>query len=222
MAAMVKLTTEVFDIDGRKVEITRVPPRMRSRDIGLGPEAKPEEQALFELRIDGAFVARVKRLFGKGRQPFKLERLIDGYSVAGIGERDVFIPVAQRLYTLENVAAKAVELRNAVTRDVSSLPTADELQVYLKKEADERKIEKAERKERDEREKDERAAERAAEDAAVDDLIGGLKSIEERLGSQLTNYEMNALRMAIAKQEKDRETVLFHRMIFESEEFKGK
>jgi hypothetical protein len=33
---------------------------------------------------------------------------------------------------------------------------------------------------------------------------------------------MSALRVAISKHEKDRETVLTHRMIFESEEFKGK
>jgi hypothetical protein len=219
---MVKLTTEVFDIGGRKVEITRVPPRMRTRVTFRDMEAKPEEQALFELRVDGAFVARVKRPFGKGRQPFKLERLGDGYSVSGIGEREVFIPVAQRPYTLEKIAAMAVELRNAVTRGVSSLPTADELQAYLKKESDQRRIERAERETRDKREKDKRAADRAAEDAAVNDLIGGLKSIEERIGSELTNYEMNALRMAISKHEKDRETVISHRMAFEGDEFKGR
>jgi membrane protein involved in colicin uptake len=116
----------------------------------------------------------------------------------------------------------AVELRNAVTRGVSSLPTADELQAYLKKESDQRRIERAERETRDKREKDKRAADRAAEDAAVNDLIGGLKSIEERIGSELTNYEMNAVRMAISKHEKDRETVISHRMAFEGDEFKGR
>ncbi|MCS4088643.1 hypothetical protein [Rhizobium sp. BK176] len=217
---MVKLTTEVFDIDGRNVEITRIPPRMRTLTIGRDPEEKPEEQGLFELRIDGAFVARVKRPFGIGKQPFKLERLIDGYSVSGIGERDVYMK--ERLYTLESVAVKAVELRNDICRDVSSLPTTEELRVYLAKEAEQRRIENAERKTRDERDKQERAAERAAGDAALDDLIGGLKSIEERLGSELSNYEMNALRMAISKHEKDRETILTHRMAFESDEFRGK
>jgi hypothetical protein len=222
MASMVKLTTEVFDIDDRKVEITRVPPRMRTLSIGRDKEEKPEEQALFELRIDGEFVARVKRPFGKGKQPFKLERLIEGYSVSGIGERDVYIPTRDRPFTLESVAAKAVELRNAVARKVSSLPTTEELREYLKKEAEQRKAENADSKARDERQKEERAAERAAGDAALDDLIGGLRSIEERLASELSNYEMNALRMTISKHEKDRETMLSHRLAFESPEFKGR
>ncbi|MBY3432701.1 hypothetical protein HFN89_00745 [Rhizobium laguerreae] len=223
---MVKFTTELFDIDGRKVEIARVPPRTRCFTFGRDTAEKPQEQALFEVRIDGAFVARAKRPFGKGKQAFQIERLFDSVHVSGIGDREAYghgyLPAGERLYTLERVAAKAVELRNKVTPEVSSLPTSEELSAFLKKESELRKNEKAESKARAERKKAELAAQRVAEDAAFDDLVGGLKSIDERLGTELNNYEINALRMAIAKFEKDRETVLTHRAAFESDEFRGR
>ncbi|MCZ7862705.1 hypothetical protein O9X98_15120 [Agrobacterium salinitolerans] len=220
-----KFTTEVFDVSGRKVELTRIPVRT-DKSIFRGEESvKPREQALFEIRLDGAFVAHAVRPFGVGKKAFKIERLYKGYD-EDIGD-DIaygngYLPETDRLLTLESVAEKAVELRDATRRDISSLPTQEELTAYRKARSERRAAEKAESEARDLQRKADRIAEREAEDANFRDVIEGLKSIDERLSGQLNNFEINALRIAIAKYEKDRDTVLSHRAAFEDDEFRGR
>ena len=222
---MTKFTTEVFDIVGRRVEITRVPPRTRKTVFRGDETMKAEEQALFEVRLDGELVALAVRPFGVGKKAFKIERLYKGYD-EDIGD-DIaygngYLREADRLMTLDRVAEKAVELRDTIRRDISSLPTRDELAAYRKARAERRAEEKAESDARDVQRKADRIAEKEAEDAHFRDVIDGLKSIDERHGKQLSNLEINALRTAIAKYEKDWETILSHRAAFEDDEFNGR
>ncbi|MCV9964350.1 hypothetical protein OIU34_20900 [Pararhizobium sp. BT-229] len=220
-----KFTTEVFDISGRKVEITRVPARTQKTVFRGDESTKAGEQALFEIRLNGEFIARAVRPFGFGKMAYKIERLYQGYD-EDIGD-DVaygngYLQQADRLLSLERVAEKAVELRDTIRRDISSLPTREELDVYRSARAERRAAEKAESDAREVQRKADRIAEREAEDAHFRDVIDGLKSIDERLGTQLNNFEINALRIAIAKYEKERDTILSHRAAFEDDEFKGR
>lgn len=220
-----KFTTEVFNVSGRKVEITRVPARTEKSTFRGDESVKPTEQALFEIRLDGEFLARAVRPFGVGKKAFKIERLYKGYD-EDIGD-DIaygngYLPEADRLLSLERVAEKVVELRDTFRRDISSLPTLEELAEYRRARAERHAIEKAESDARDVQRRADRVAEKDAEDAHFRDVIDGLKSIDERLGTQLNNFEINALRIAIAKYEKDRETILSHRAAFEDDEFRGR
>lgn len=220
-----KFTTEVFDVSGRKVEITRVPARTEKSTFRGDESMKPTEQALFEVRLDGEFLARAVRPFGVGKKAFKIERLYKGYD-EDIGD-DIaygngYLPEADRLLSLERVAEKVVELRDTIRRDISSLPTLKELAEYRRVRAERHAVEKAESEARDAQRRADRVAEKDAEDAHFRDVIDGLKSIDERLGTQLNNFEINALRIAIAKYEKDRDTVLSHRATFEDDEFRGR
>ena len=220
-----KFTTEVFDISGRKIEITRVPARTQKSTFRGDESVKASEQALFEIRLDGDFVARAVRPFGVGKMAFKIERLYQGYD-EDIGD-DIaygngYLPEADRLLSLKRVAEKTVELRDTIRHDISSLPTREELTAYRGARAERRAAEEAESDVRDVQRKADRIAEREAEDAHFRDVIDGLKSIDERLSGHLNNFEINALRIAIAKYEKDRDTVLSHRAAFEDDEFRGR
>ncbi|MDW9481863.1 hypothetical protein GOB57_24755 [Sinorhizobium meliloti] len=221
-----KFTTEVFDIAGRKVEITRVPPRMR-KSIFRGDETlKAEEQALFEVRIDGDFVARAVRPFGVGKMAFRIEKLYDGHD-EDLGDNVAYgrgyLPMADRLLTLDRVAAKVVEIRDTSGRhDISNLPTVDEYAAHVAARSQRKAAERSNGRARDKQEKLDRIKAREEEDAHFRDVIDGLTSIDERLSGHLNNYEINALRIAIAKYEKDRDTVLSHRAAFEDDEFRGR
>lgn len=204
-----KPDVQTFDVEGARVDLTRVPVRrydwghVRSSDgETLG---HPREQSLYEIRIDGLHVGLAFRKHGFGRQWWNIDRLCPQHThMSGLGNTLVtvngHIDDSERLWDLESVARAAVRLRREKTyRGLPpKLATEDEIKAWVKlyrrREADEARQAEA-RRAQWRREDEERK--RAAEDARLD-VVGGLQSIDERLGSSLTNYEANALRIAIA------------------------
>jgi hypothetical protein len=221
-----KLATEVYEIEGRRVDITRIPARLRKSIFRSVETLKAEEQALFEVRVDGNFVARVARPFGVGKMAYRIEKLFSGIDEDlgdNIAYGQGYLPAADRLLTLDRVAAKVVEIRDTIGRHhISNLPTEEEYAVHAAARSQRKASERAERQALDAQEEVDRKKSREVEDSHFKDVIDGLKSIDERLDGQLNNYEINAIRIAIAKYEKERDTILSHRAAFEDDEFRGR
>jgi hypothetical protein len=197
--------------------LRRVPPRRWSWDYRHEsqkregePEGAPRDQRRYAIWIDGEHVGFASRAFGFGKQGYSIERL--GPEIAytlNLGEHVVW-PVSireGRLLDPDQVARKALELRLEKRWGADALKklfTEAELEPWLKvqrkrKEREER--EEAERAARWKREREEAA--RAAEELRSD-IESGLRSIDERLGSQLSNMEANALRYAIERYSAER------------------
>lgn len=194
--------SETFEIEGMRVDLIRVPVRRYEWSTVLDGQAKeaslgrPKEQALYEVIVDGQLVGRASRPHGWGRQSFHIEDLREPYNSVVYG--DGYQPEGDRLYTLERVAAEAAKLRREkFYRAGSRLPTETEWKAYAKAEKRRQERDEAaalERRIQWDREREE--AHRLAEEQRME-LLGGLQSIDERLGVQLTNYEASALRAAI-------------------------
>lgn len=203
-----KQEVRTFSIDGMQVELTRVPVRRYDWDHREQREGEPwghpKEQALYEIRIDGEHVGLASRPHGFGRQEFQIHRLGENFSTWRLGEVLVHggrsCKNEHRLFDLDQVAMKSVELRKAKHfSNLRRLPTLGELRMFVAAEKREEARREAESKARREQ-WDREAAEqkRAAEEHRLE-VLGGLQSIDERLGAQLSNYEANALRLAIAR-----------------------
>lgn len=201
---------QTFDVNGARVELTRVPVRRydwdhREQRDGE-PYGHPKEQALYEIRIDGLHVGLAYRRHGFGRQWWNIDRLCPQYShTAGMGEQTVtsrgWVENDKRLWTLEQVAAEAVKLRREKGWGGKpfKLATEDEIEAFVKlyrrREADEERESKRRRAQWD-REAAEKK--RQAEENRLE-VLEGLQSIDTRLGGQLSNFEANALRTAIQR-----------------------
>lgn len=196
-----QLRSESHVIDGRTVRFQEIPFKVRNysfrNDKDGNPIPHPDERARYEVFIDDVHVANLSLPLGVGKQHFKIERLgndFEGrYSEVTIwGFR--FHPQSERLYTLEQAAQKLIELRDTPrVGGYSTLPTLDELAAHVSEEREVGARERVKREqERAERIAEQRRFEEEQEQARVDTLEG-LKSIQERFGSQLSNLELNAL-----------------------------
>jgi hypothetical protein len=199
-----KYTTTSFDVDGMHIELKRVPVRTREYSFRNAPDGTPimhpEEQALYEIAVDGEACGLASRPHGFGKQNYNIERV--GKSFEG-GLREVvvwgrgYIPHEQQVLDLPAVAAKIAVLRRERDLGIPKLPTRKELAEFLAKHRAEAAAAKKERERRSaefEREMQERDR---AEDETFDLVIDGLASIDERLKPSLTNAEIAALRTAI-------------------------
>lgn len=204
-----KKDVQTFEIDGSTVELTRVPVRRHDWDHRNQrdgePWGHPMEQALYEIGIDGHHVGLAHRKHGFGRQWWNIDRLCPEHThMSGLGDQMVtargWVDEEKRLWTLEAVAREAVRLRRATTYHGKPpiLATEDEIKAWVK--LYRRRQAEEERETRTKRERWKRDAEEAARLKEEHRLavLGGLQSIDERFGAQLTNYEANALRIAIA------------------------
>lgn len=204
-----KTGIQTFAIDGMKVELTRVPVRRYDwdhREPREGePRGQPREQALYEIRIDGEHVGLAYRKHGFGRQWWSIDRLCPQHGhMVGMGEQIVtergWVDDSKRLWDLGAVARKAAELRREKTYHgrPPKLATEDEINawvnLYRRREADEERASTARRAQWD---REAAKQKRVAEEHRLD-VLEGLQSIDERLCGQLSNYEANALRVAIA------------------------
>lgn len=188
-------------IDGRTVRFQEVPFKVRNysfrNDKDGNPIPHPDERARYEVSVDEAHVANLSMPLGVGKQHFKIERLGNDFEgryneVTIWGFR--FHPQSERLYTLEQAAKKIIELRGTPrVGSYSTLPTLEELAAHVSEERESAARERVKREqERAERIAEQRRFEQEQEQARVDTLEG-LKSIQERFGSQLSNLELNAL-----------------------------
>jgi hypothetical protein len=205
----VKHDVQTFDVDGTQVEMTRVPVRRYNWDHREPREGEPwghpKEQALYEIRIDGEHVGLAHRKHGFGRQWWNIDRLCPQYShTAGMGDQTItargWVDDSKRLWTLEQVAIFALRFRRekGYHGKPPKLATEDEIKAYVKlvrrREAQEERDQEARRVQwaREAAEQKRQAEERRIE------IFEGLQSIDSRFGSQLSNFEANALRVAIA------------------------
>jgi hypothetical protein len=203
------LDRQAFEIDGARVEMIRVPVRRHDWDYRQQragePWGHPREQALYEIWIDGEHVGLAHRKHGFGRQHWNIDRLCPQYGhVAGMGDETVtargWVDSSKRLWDLEAAAGAAVRLRQEKTHHGKppKLATETEITAWVKlhrgQKAEEARLLEA----RHEQWKREEAAKKRASEEARLDTLGGLQSIDGRLGGQLTNYEASALRIAIA------------------------
>ncbi|WP_327209943.1 hypothetical protein [Rhizobium leguminosarum] len=208
-----KWETASFVVDGVAIELREIP--FRRHQWGHNYDADghvighPMEQKLFEAWIDGNLVGRAAKPHGFGKQTYLLERV--GYAphehyLEGLGYEE-FLGVkaseASKLYDLDKVAARFVEERKKITgtrgQRISSLPTSEELQAYKLAIEAAWEAEEAEQKlSRDKfsRESNERIM---REEHSRVDTVGGLQEILETFGSQLSNYQRDALLKAIDK-----------------------
>ncbi|MFZ3482101.1 hypothetical protein [Sphingomonas sp. 3-13AW] len=200
---------QTFSVDGAQVELTRIPVRRHDWDHRAPregePHGHPREQALYEIRIDGQHVGLAYRKHGFGRQWWNIDRLCPQYGhMAGMGRQTVTargcVEDAKRLWDLAAVAREAVKLRREKTCESKppKLATEDEIKAWVKlyrrQEAEEERASKERRAQWDREAAEQK---RVAEERRLD-VLGGLQSIDERFGGQLSNFEANALRVAIA------------------------
>jgi hypothetical protein len=193
-----------FAIGGDTVLLTGLAPRTRTNKYRSGgkdfSETRVLERNLYEILVNGAHVGFASRAFGVGKQQYVVERL--GYSdissdriAHGRGSpyKDA------KLFELEEVAQTAAALRSTVDRKTKfpMLHTIEEFKAFREVEREANRI----AEEQEEAERRQRNAEIAAQQAADKqkrlDTVEGLKSIDERLGTTLTNFEMDALKRAI-------------------------
>jgi hypothetical protein len=202
--------THSSTVGGDTVVLTGIPPRMRTNNstrIFAGgqksevvSETRPLERNLYEIHVNGAHVGFASRGYGVGKQQFVIERL--GYSnissdriAHGRGSpyKD------EKLFELPEVAQTVAALRSMVDRKTKFpiLHTVEEFETFREIEREANRI--AEEKRAAERLQwdAELAAQQAAQKQQRLDTVEGLKSIDERLGTTLTNFEMDALKRAI-------------------------
>lgn len=203
-----KPDARTYEIDGAAVTLTRVPIRRYDWDhrrLKEGePFGHPMEQALYEIAINGELVGRASRSHGFGKQAFTIERLREGEDSWKLGEPVVWGRGYQahqdRLYELDQVAAKAAELRKGVFRGaLSRLPTSAEIAKYLAEEKATEAAEKIASEARSAQWARERAEEKRKAEEHRLEVLEGLESIAERLRAQLSNSEANALIIAIER-----------------------
>lgn len=199
-----KLPVHVFQIGEVAVQLTGVSPRTRANPFHKGPNGLPRqdptERNLYDVQVDGEFVGRVHRSYGFGKQPYIVERL--GYRdiasdriVHGRGQpyRD------PKIFELEEIAAKIVELRVAIDSKTKFpiLHTEEQYAAYCAAEAEATRIRNAEQAERSRQLAEDIKANKAEAERVRVETQEGLISIRERLGTSLTNFELNALMAAI-------------------------
>ena len=153
-----------------------------------------------EIRIDGEFVGLASRPFGWGKQFYSIERLgADDYRGLGdvILHGQGYMEESKRLYTLEQVADKAVELRLSLRYGISRMPTIPVLEKFLSDREARRKAEEAAASRRMKREDEERARVKAQAARDRADVQEALRGIAENHSAVLSNVEMNAIHEAI-------------------------
>jgi hypothetical protein len=205
----VKDEVHEFEFDGRRVVLTRVPIHRDPIDSMLGVRrygkdqvalGHPGENRRYEVRVDGDLVGHAIRPFGSGAaMPYLGHALYEGYQ-PDLGRHGY--PELDRDARLRDEAdskdLSSVARRFAGWRAKGMALTWDEL--VAKRNA----LDEAETRDRRE------LAERMAEDdskryrqltereARRGDTVAGLREIQERFGSELTNYQTQALLDAIA------------------------
>lgn len=208
-----KWEVAAFDVDGAAVELREVP--FRRHEWGHNHDADgnvighPREQKLFEAFIDGQLVARVAKPHGFGKQAYVLERVgfarhehyLEGLGYAefhGAGVRE-----EHKLYALDQVAARLVAERKKIAvqrgQRVSSLPTVEEFNAYKAAIERAKEAEEAEQKASQERFRRENNERIMREEQSRVDTLGGLQEILDAFGTQLTNYQRDALLKAVDK-----------------------
>lgn len=202
-----KYTTETFEVAGARVDLTRVPVRLAHysfrNDADGQPIYHPQEQALYEIWVDGQHVGMAARPHGFGRQSFHFERLGKAFSTWQLGDLIVYpkgyLPDADRLYSLDQVAQKAAELRTERRwGSLFVLMTLPALEKHISSErAREKRAEREAQARRQQWDRERAEQERRMQEARRD-VAEGLRSINERLRAQLTNFESSALEEAIA------------------------
>jgi hypothetical protein len=204
------LLTHSATVGDDTVVLIGTPPRMRTNKsirIFAGgqkseavSETRPLERNLYEIRVNGAHVGFASRGYGVGKQQFVIERL--GYSDISSnriahGRGSPYNDV--KLFELQEVAQTAAALRSKVDHKTKLpiLHTLEEFEEFRAAEAEANRIAEEERAADRRRWDAELKASQAAEKQKRLDTVDGLKSIDERLGKSLTNFEMDALKRAI-------------------------
>ena len=209
----VKDESHDFEIDGLRVVLTRFPIHRQSLDSlytnrRYGPGrvelGHPGEQRRYEVRVDGDHVGWAVRRFGGGRQPYEGLALFEGY-MHGMGEHGHPELSGRPRDRHRNASFELVDIarRFAKWRKDRVALTWNEIVARNRRE-----IAKAEREEREaeasrvaDRVKHKRELREREEQRA--DAVDGLREIDARFGSELTNYQAEALRRAIARMEGD-------------------
>lgn len=197
-----------FEVSG--ISVAFQPAEIHRHDWGHKPDKNgnmlghPMERKRFRILADGVFVGWLTQPYGFGKQPYRISRVgYDNYIEYGVGYPEVFGFNESRsewLWDLEAAAAKVAEFRVEIRMgDLVRLPTEAELKAHVRecKEEERRDAEAVE--ERINADRVRLAAAAARRDAERSEVLEGLKSIDERLGTQLTNHELSALRAAIAQ-----------------------
>jgi hypothetical protein len=204
------LPVHSFRFGENTVLLTGLPPRTRTnnyRRISIGShgseavsETRQIERNFYEVRVNGVHVGAIHRPFGAGRQPYILERLgFSDHASEGIAYGRGYPYRDTPLFELQEIAEKAAAFRIEIDRQTKFpiLHTVEEFEEYraIKREAD--RLETEERARRSKALDEEIAAQKATEKQLRLDTVEGLKSISDRLGTTLTNFEMNALKRAV-------------------------
>lgn len=199
----------VVEVDGRKVELTRVPIRRYSWAHTAAHEAAgghPMEQALLEIRIDGDFVGRASRSHGWGSQAFKIEALWRAHRHGWPDEvryGKVYIPFERELRSPMQIARKAIELRDeTLCGDRRQLMTEAEIETASAAHIAEEQRREAQAEEDRKRWAIEREQQRQRAIEHRDEVLAGLRDIEAR--TDLSNLERAAIVAAIARYSADR------------------
>ena len=219
---MTKTDIQTFEIDGQTVRLERVPVR---RDqwfdwMGLtnGEKIGPKrEQALYEIYIDDVLMGYATRAYGFGKQPWNIDRLCphltytDGLKSDRLTKNGTFYDGFDdhpKMINLETVAHAAVRLRSFAGEAARGpfLAPAEELEEFARQYREETEEREREGRRMVEESNARYAAEKARKRAEAEHVVEGLKSIDERLKSSLTNHETDALRLAIEAMSKSDST----------------
>lgn len=202
----------VVELGDRKVELTRVPIRRydwdhRGRYEPGHPDCgAPKEQALLEIRIDGDFVALASRPHGWGAQAFSIEALWRAHRHGWPEEVRYgkgYIPIERQLRTPEQIARKAVELRDeTLWGGRRQLMTEAEIETASAAHIVEEQRREAQAEEDRKRWAAEREQQRQRAIEHRDEVLAGLRDLDSR--PDLSNLERAALVAAIARYEADR------------------
>lgn len=201
---------QTFEVEGKKVELTRIPVRRYNWDHRTSrkpdePFGHPREQALYEIRIDGELVGLAHRQHGFGKQAWNIDRLCPHLSFTdGLGDETVTrkgkTENSGLLLALDDVAQAAVELRTSAPWGgrPALLSTEKELEDWVVEYHREQEREEAAADKRREEHDAEIAERKRAGEAERQHIREGLQSLDERFSSSMTNHEADALRLAIA------------------------
>jgi hypothetical protein len=175
-------------------------PRTRTATLFGQTKTERTEQALYSIEVDGADCGIAYKPFGFGKQNFVIDRPGKSY-VCNLGDNTVYgrgyIAPDKRAFTVDEIAAKIAELRKDRFGPLPRLPTKVEFDRYCAKYVKDERARKQAEERRWAADKIERERERLAEVERTNDVLAGLRSIDDRLSSQLTNLELNGLRVAI-------------------------
>lgn len=193
-----------FNIGGAAVRLEGIPARTYDFSVRVdesgNPIRKAKEQKLFKIYVDDHFVGHASKPYGFGRQAYQVER-VEGGGRYHYGHHVVYGNTWERrdpdIFDLPVLAEQVLTLRRKVSGGISTLPTQKELAADIA-ERDSRK-EQSDRDAADRiaREKAEAVVRQQAAERKRSEILEGLRSIQDRLLSQLANFEQNALQAAI-------------------------